>query len=129
MEINSNKKRKKNINIKKYQNDISKEKIKIGLDVDFHDCGSTPNMSELVDSDNSLKLDDEQKHKYFIKNLSKKYNFTTNNQVKLELDKYKNNKENNKNLNLNPKISTEEMKRKKSNLFLIFNIFKYNKKI
>jgi hypothetical protein len=129
LEINSNKKRKKNINIKKYQNDISKEKIKIGLDVDFHDCGSTPNMSELVDSDNSLKLDDEQKHKYFIKNLSKKYNFTTNNQVKLELDKYKNNKENNKNLNLNPKISTEEMKRKKSNLFLIFNIFKYNKKI
>ena len=62
------------------------------MDVEFRECGSTPEMSELIDSQNSLKLDDKQRRKYIMKNLNKQYNFTTDKQVKGELDKYKSNK-------------------------------------
>jgi hypothetical protein len=109
-------------NIKKISYESSKEIIKSGLDVEFQDCGSTPNMSELIDSSNSLKLDNELKHKYMIKNLTKKYNFTTNDQVKSELEKYKTSKEKKKS-----NINEREMKIKKGNHLLKFSNLKFKK--
>lgn len=56
--------------------------IKIGLEVEFNESGSTPNLSEILDSENELNLDKEELRKVVIKNLAKQYNFKTDEEIK-----------------------------------------------
>lgn len=88
--------KKKNIvNINK--SDGLNESIKTGLDVELNYSGSTPDLSEILDSRNKLNLKDEEMQKLIKKNLAKQYNFKTDEEVKNQINKLFSKKSNNKN--------------------------------
>jgi len=65
------------------------ESIKEGLDVEFNESGSTPGLSEILDSDNDLNLSEREMKKLIKKNLAKQYDFKQDEDVKNQLRRLK----------------------------------------
>lgn len=63
--------------------------IKKGLEVEFNDGESYPNLSEVLDSDNDLNLNEDETKKLIVKNLAKQYNFKQDEEVRIQLMKLK----------------------------------------
>lgn len=67
------------------QNNILNYSIKVGLDVELDESGSTPGLSEILDSDNDLNLNESEIKKLIKKNLAKHYDFKQDEDIKNQL--------------------------------------------
>lgn len=87
--------------------------IKVGLDVEFNQSGSTPALSEILDSENDLDLSESEAKKLIKKNLAKQYNFKQDAEIQNQLYQLK--QKNKKNLKEDKNACTKDQKINENN--------------